>query len=422
MSAAETVTTKRKPERSVDDRRAPEIGVGLMILLGFFGVFLGWASLAPLDSAVVAPGVVVVSGNRQVVQHRDGGVVGRLFVKEGQAVRAGDTLIELSAPEIVARYRALTAQVLDLQMRRARLAAEIAGARRLSRPTEWASLSQEDRGVADATFERHKREAAQLGVSGAWSEYAARIEGFRDRIEALERQHALRAQELRSMRALASHDYASSSEVQDREIRVSELEGSIAELRALIASAQQARSEAIRTIDAQLAELEPQRAASRTQVEMTRIRAPADGSVVGLSVHTEGGVVRAGEPLLEIVPQDRELVIDAHVRPEDADNVLIGQKAEIRVTAFHGRNRPLIMGEVMRLSADRLTDPRSGAGYFLAQVRVPAEERENVLRKHRLELRAGLPAEVVISLRKRTALQFLLEPLDQTLWRSFREE
>ncbi|MEQ1931577.1 MAG: HlyD family efflux transporter periplasmic adaptor subunit, partial [Parvularculaceae bacterium] len=184
---------------------------------------------------------------------------------------------------------------------------------------------------------------------------------------------------------------------------------------------QQARSEQMRDIDARLAELEPQFAAASTQVSNTIIRAPGNGAVVGLKVFTEGAVVRAGERMMEIVPEGRELVVEAQVRPEDADNLEIGQPAEIRVTAFKGRKVPILNGSVIRVSADRFTDERSGLGYFVAQIRVPAEELDRAARLG-AAVRAGLPADAVIATRKRTALQFLLEPLNQSLWRSFREE
>jgi HlyD family secretion protein len=137
-----------------------------------------------------------------------------------------------------------------------------------------------------------------------------------------------------------------------------------------------------------------------------------------------GGVIRAGERVLDVVPQDQELIIEARVRPEDADSLVPGQETEVRITAFSGRDMPIVHGELRTVSADRFTDDRDGQGYFLIQVAVPPEELTLITDQavSARRLRAGLPAEVIVPTRKRTALQYLLEPLDQSLWRSLREE
>ncbi|MBN8605813.1 MAG: HlyD family efflux transporter periplasmic adaptor subunit [Caulobacterales bacterium] len=397
-----------------------EIRAGLIALAVFFVGFGGWAALAPLDAAVVAPGVVVVSGNRQTVQHRDGGVVSRLNVAEGDEVRRGQILIELGSPELVAQEQALLSQVFDLQMQRARLTAEQTGARDLRPPAEWAALTPDDRAVADAAFERHRQEAR----SGAWSPFDARIAGYRGEVAALGRQEALLQEELAGMRELAAEQLVPMTRVRALERNLAEMQGRRSELTSLIASTQQERYEDLREVDARLAELSPQLAGARERLELTRLRAPADGTIVGLTVHTVGGVIRAGERVLDVVPQDQELIIEARVRPEDADNLAAGQETEVRITAFSGRDMPIVHGEVRTVSADRFTDERDGQGYFLMQVAVPAEELALITEQGETtrSLRAGLPAQVIVPTRKRTALQYLLEPLNQSLWRSLREE
>lgn len=261
-----------------------------------------------------------------------------------------------------------------------------------------------------------------LDAKGAWSEYEARIIGYRDEMEAVTRQESLVRQDLQAFRKLEASDFAPKMRVRELERRIAELQARHAELRSEIAATQQARAERMRAIDARLAEIEPQFTAARAQMDNTLIRAPGDGAVVGLKVFTEGAVVRPGERVMEIVPEGRELVVEAQVRPEDADNLEIGQPAEVRITAFKGRAVAPLLGSVIRVSADRLTDERSGKGYFVAQVRVSADELDKAAKAGGSPVRAGLPAEAIIKTRKRTALQFLLEPLNQSLWRSFREE
>jgi HlyD family secretion protein len=414
---------ERAPRAPVSDRARFEIRTGAGVLIGFFGILFGWAALAPLDAAVVASGVIVVAGNRQTVQHRDGGVVSRLTVMEGQEVAQNDILIELAAPELVAQERALFFQVIDLQLQQARLTAESAGARAIQRPAQWSTLSAEDRALADEAFQRYAaRGAAGEGGARAWSEYDARIAGYTDETVSIRRQEALLEEELVGMRSLAERGLVPLTRVRALERGVAELEGRRAELRAMIAATQQDRSEALRDVEARLREATPQYVSAREQVERTRIRAPTAGVVVGLSVHTVGGVIRGGDRLMDIVPRHQELLVEAEIRPEDADDIEPGQKAEVRITAFAGRNLPIVDGVVQRISADRFVNERTGQGYFLAQVSVPEDEIGAMAGPNgNLELRAGLPAEVIVPTRKRTALEFLLEPLNQAVWRSFRE-
>jgi HlyD family secretion protein len=402
------------------DSGAQEIRAGVIALLVFFVGFGGWAAFAPLDAAVVAPAVVVVSGNRQTVQHRDGGIVSRIAVEEGDRVERGQVLIELGSPELVAQEQALLSQVVDLQMQRARLTAERSGARSLQPPPEWAALSADDRIVAEAAFERHRREAGR----GAWSAFDARIAGYRGEVASINRQEALLNEELAGMRELANEQLVPMTRVRALERGLAELQGRRAELTSLIASTQQERYEELRNVDARLAELAPQLAGARERLELTRLRAPTDGVVVGLQIHTVGGVVRAGERIMDIVPEGQELIVEAQVRPEAADDLEPGQTTEVRITAFGGRNLPIVHGAVRQVSADRFVDERTGQAYFLAQVAVPPEELRRLTEAGGAtrRLRPGLSAQVVIPTRSRTALQYLLEPLDQTLWRSLREE
>lgn len=401
-----------------EDSGRNEIRAGLLAIFIFFVGFGGWAAFAPLDAAVVAHGVVVVSGNRQTVQHRDGGVVSALNVEEGGRVRQGQVLVELGAPELVAQERALLSQVVNLQMQRARLTAERSGARALAPPAEWAALPPEDRAIADAAFERHQREVG----AGEWSAYDSRIAGYRGEIASLGRQETLMQDELAGMRELADEQLVPLTRVRALERALAELQGRRSELTAQIASTQQERYRELRDVEARLAELTPQLAGARERLELTRLRAPVDGTVVGLTVHTVGGVIGAGARVMDIVPDGQELLIEARVRPEDADDLSPGQRTEVRISAFHGRNLPIVHGELRQVSADRFVDEHTGVAYFLIQVAVPREELNRLSEASGRQLRAGLPAQVVVPTRKRTALQYLLEPLNQTLWRSLREE
>lgn len=415
-------------ERMTSDDARREIRFGAIVFVSFFFVFLGWAAFAPLDAGVVAPGVVTVSGARQTVQHREGGVIAEIMVEEGDRVAVGDVLIELSNPEVLARKEALLSQVLDLQMQRAQLLAINRGSNSIEAPSEWASLPGEDRAIADATLERHRREAASRGSalrsqrSGS-SVLDARIAGYQEEIASLNNQTRLLEDELTGVRSLAERGLMPLTRVRALERAQAELEGRRAGLRAAIASALEDRAEELRDIEARLAQLTPQLAGARSELERTLMRAPTSGLVVGLQANTVGGVIRPGEPVMDIVPEDQDLIVEAQVRPEDADDLRVGQRSEVRITAFSGRSMPLLDGEVHRISADRFVDERSGMAYFVAQVQVSAEELREFEEggDSTIRLRPGLPAEIVVPTRKRTALQYLIEPLNQSLWRGFRE-
>jgi len=416
-------------EKLISDDARREIRFGLVVFISFFVLFLGWAAIAPLDAAVVAPGVVVVAGNRQTVQHRDGGVISRIAVQEGQRVNEGDILMELSSPEVVARKEALLSQVLDLQMQRAQLLAAQRGVLEIEAPAEWVALPPEDRATADAALARHRaeagsrRDALRTQRSGAGA-VEARIAGYQEEIVSLNRQDALLEEELTGVRSLAERGLMPLTRVRALERAQAELDGRRAELRASIAGALEDRAEELRDTEARLAQLTPQLAGARAEVERTLLRAPVSGVIVGLEANTVGGVLAPGAAVLDIVPEGQDLIVEAKVRPQDADDLHTGLNGEVMITAFTGRNLPRLHGDVRRVSADRFIDERTGEGYFLVQMGVTRAELARLnpnAQTGARELRPGLPAQVVIPTRKRTALQYFLEPLNQSIWGSFRE-
>lgn len=416
-------------ERLISDDARREVRFGLLVFVSFFVIFLGWAAVAPLDAAVVAPGVVVVAGNRQTVQHRDGGVISRIAVQEGQRVNEGDILMELSSPEVVARKEALLSQVLDLQMQRAQLLAAQRGVLEIEAPAEWAALPPEDHATADAALARHRaeagarRDALRTQRSGGGA-VEARIAGYQEEIASLNRQDALLEDELTGVRSLAERGLIPLTRVRALERAQAEIDGRRAELRASIAGAMEDRAEELRDTEARLAQLTPQLAGARAEVERTLLRAPVSGVIVGLEANTVGGVLAPGAAVMDIVPEGQDLIVEAKVRPQDADDLRTGIDGEVMITAFTGRNLPRLHGDVRRVSADRFVDERTGEAYFLVQMGVTRTELARLNPDEQTgarELRPGLPAQVVIPTRKRTALQYFLEPLNQSIWGSFRE-
>jgi HlyD family secretion protein len=179
----------------------------------------------------------------------------------------------------------------------------------------------------------------------------------------------------------------------------------------------------LRDTQARLSDVLPKLIAVREQLQRARVRAPVSGQVVGLSVFTIGGVVAPGQTLMEIVPDRRALVIQAQVAPNDADDVYVGQEAQVRFVSVHDRTLPLLTGKVRTISADSFTDEKTGRSFFRAEIEVTPEQLKRVGGTHgHGQLRPGLPVEVLLNVRKRTALQHILEPLTRNLWGSLREQ
>lgn len=446
---SETLVLPAGPE-TIDGDPSRDIRLGTIIAVAFFVVFLGWAALVPLDAGVTAVGQIAVAGNRQSVQHRDGGVITAINIREGQHVKAGDVLIELSAPELKASERALTSDYLTLLAQRARLMAERNGQRDFAPPPEFASLSAADRDIANQVLALQRSElrarsvsvSAQQGVLGQRAKQLGEQQsGYVKQRQSLREQQRLIAEELAGLKSVAEKGFASMNRVRALERAQAELQGQEAQMVAEYARAGQGIGETrmqslsvssdrlaqvendLKDTQSKLSETLPKLVATREQLQHSQVRAPATGQVVGLQVFTVGGVVSPGQKLMDIVPDGKELVIQAQLSPTDADDVYKGQKAQIRFASVHNRTLPLITGSVRTVSADSFTDEKTGRSYFRVELVVPEAELNRVRSVlGNGELRPGLPVEAVLTVRKRTALQYLLEPLTGALWRSGHEE
>ena len=448
----QSLTLKAYPELETIEVDNPEsdIKVGRAIAIFFFVILLGWAAFMPLDAGVYATGKVAVSGNRQSVQHRDGGVVTAIHVREGEMVKAGEILVEMSAPDLRATERALTSDYLTLLAQRARLMAERANRGSFAPPAEFASLPAADRALATQAMElqlaqlQAKRGAlgAQQSVLGQRSRQLGeqRI-GYSEQASSFREQQRIIEDELRGLRELQAKGFASLNRVRALERAQEELRGREAAMAAEVARAGEGMGETrmqsititrsnlqevateLRDTQSKLSEVLPKLISAREQLQRAMVRSPATGQVVGLTVFTVGGVVSPGQTLMEVVPANKHLVIQAQVDPRGADDVYPGQEAQVRFTSVDDRTLPLLSGRVRTISADSFSDEKTGVAYFRAEVEVAPSELQKVRGAlGRGKLRPGLPVEVVLSVRKRTALQYLLEPLSAHFWRSFREQ
>lgn len=437
------------PKRVNDSPRREGI-LGLAIAFVFFGVFGGFAAFVPLDAAVYAVGEVTVAGHRQAVQHPEGGVVSRLLVSENQHVEKDQVLVELADNEPLAATQALTNSVLTLYAQRARLIAERDGQAQVSTPVEFGSLDPSEEAVARLAIAAQRREfgdrarARQAEIS-VLRQRIAQLEqqqgGSQKQVASAETQQQIIDQEIGAVRQLVEKGLAPQTRLRALERQRAELDGqtgeqtanaaraqeAIGETELQIASAQQSFkaqvAEELRQTELRLGELTPRWISEKARLSRTQVRAPASGRVVGLSVFTEGGVVGAGQTLMEIVPDTGDYLIEARAEPQDADDLRPGMRTEVRFSGLPNRRLPRIEGEVINVSADRLVDERSGLAYYRMEVRVPEAELARLLESLGDDdrIRPGIPAEVVVPLRGRTMLEYLTEPLTDSMWRSFRE-
>jgi len=433
-----------------DEDARGELILGGAIALAFFGLIGGWAALAPLDAASVASGSVTVAGRRQTVQSLDGGAVASLFVHEGDRVRAGQLLIRLAATDARANERGLASRVIYRQAEVARLQAELAGHAEVAPPAAFRTYSGPDADDAAAAMKAERAELAadlrerqtQHGVlSARIGETKDEITGYERQATSNRRQQALNDAELEGLRALAAQGYAPLTRVRAAERTAASLEGDsgaqtaeMAKLQAAIGETrmqlaandstrvQQAADE-LRKAEADLQALLPQWRAAQDQVARADIKAPTDGAIVGLSVNTVGAVVSGGARLMEIVPEHADLVIEAEVSPKDAASLKVGQRSQVRFMAAANRTLPAVSGTVRRVSADSLSDEKSGRSFYTVEVDVAPADAARLAQAPGGDgvFKPGAPVQVLVPTRRRSALQYWLEPLSQAFWRSFRQ-
>lgn len=411
---------------------------GIGVLAAFFGIFGAWASLAPLDSAAIAPGQLMVSGNRKQVQHLEGGIVLKIFVREGATVEVGSPILELDPTQADAALGQLENRLGYAVARETRLKAERAGNTVIQFP-EWLEERRADLEIGEILrAEETALKAAQavaVDQKGIWESRVRQLQeesnGLRDEIRSTNDQLNIIQQEIDDQRFLVERGLGIRRVLLGLERQATEIRGRRARARSGIARNEQAMGESklriaelqktrLTEIDNELGQLSSEIGGLRERISAARdiqartvIRAPVSGKVVNLQAHTIGGVVRAGDMLMEVVPLEDSLVVLARVAPADIDVVRNGLAAQVRLSAYPGRTAPVLDAEIETVSADLLTDERSGATYYEARVKLPADDPQLV----GLDLYPGMPAEVSIVTGEQTFLTSLVRPLTDTLRR-----
>jgi HlyD family type I secretion membrane fusion protein len=417
------------------------IRVGLATIGIFFGGFGAWAAFAPLDGAVVGSGSLAVHGQRKTVQHREGGIVAALLVQEGDQVAQNQVLIRLDDTQLLALMRVHQAELAGDEALAARDLAEIADLQTIDFPQDIKSDDPVNRLVMArelAVFRHHHALLSQqLQVIDERIVQARRQgEGAAAQLLAAQRGFAYAEEQLASLQSLQTIGLVSRNHVLELARTVESLRGDSGELQSEIArhraeaeeleaeklrlraAAQTDATHELREAQLRLNDVAPRLIADRDLLARLDIKAPVAGRVVDLQVFTKGGVIEPGHPILDIVPQASTIVAEAEIRPEDIENLHVGQAARIIVTGFNPRDTAPIDGRVSVISADRITDPRTGRSAYKAEVSLLADHAGGAL-LHRLS--PGMPIEVVVPVKPRTALDYLTEPLRTSLRNTGRE-
>ena len=408
---------------------------GLAVIVVGAIAFLLWGFWAPLSGAIIAPGYVKVDLNRKVVQHQEGGIVRAIRVRDGDRVTEGQELVLLDDVRIDAQLDLLRTQLDAERAKSARLEAERALAAKPKFPKDL--IKDEFRTREEALF-RARREALDTQIAvlrRQIRETSEEASALAEQVAAEERALKLQKEELESNERLLAQGYVQRTRLMTLQRAVAEYEARHSERRAELAKSRQRTSELefrilsmrnsyVQTATDELKEsstrmfdLEERIRPSRDASQRQKITAPIGGEVVGLRVFTAGSVIGPREVLMEIVPQEKRLIVEARIRPEDINHVKHGSEADIRLTAYQSRTTPLVAGTVTYVSGDRLVEQQTGQPYYTVHVVVP----EKSLTDANLKLQAGMPAEVFIRTDQRSALDYLLAPVTTYLRRAMRE-
>jgi HlyD family type I secretion membrane fusion protein len=417
------------------------------VFIGTFAILLGlggggyWAATARLDSAAVAPGVVVAAGQNKAIQHLEGGIVEEILVSEGETVAVGQILVRMSRTAAEAAHRSLLLQQDELRAVEARLLAERDARDEVDFPADL--LKRESVGEVTRIIDGQRNEfsARRESLKSEVSIHEARILALREEIGGLEIQRestkgqlALIKEELADSRKLLDQGLMQKPRVLALERNATELSGNQGELTSTIAKAQQnilaaeAQISAVkkdwlekliaqlRDVQFKIADTGERLSAASDVAARTEIRAPVAGIVIKLHVNTAGGVIRPGDLLLELLPTGASLLIEARVNPDDIDIVFPDRMAQLRFPALRQRTTPTFAGRVEFVSADRLVDRETQHPYYMARIRMDANDISG------LKLYPGMPVEVFIEAGERTMLEYLMGPLSDVIAHSWREQ
>jgi len=420
------------------------LGAGVLTSLVCLGGFTAWASLVPLTEGVIATGAVVVDTAHKTIQHLEGGIVERLHVREGSEVRRGDVLIELSETQaraelelLESRYYARLAEIDRLNAERL-LREEVEFSEELLQRRAEPRIADMLAVQKDLFEVRRRQYHGQIEIlRHRVGQFEEKIRGLEASREARRREQALIERDLEGLRSLHEQRLIDESALiarqREYEQSIGEIGSATAEIAATRVAVGETRQEIIQlehTLRTEVSdritvaqqewfETRERLAAVRDVLRRTRIVAPQDGKVIGLTAHTLGGVIPPGSPIMNIVPSEERLMVEGQVRTTDVDNVHPGQEARLRFSAFNVRTTPEVLGRVERVSADAFQDDETQEAYYVARILVSEEE---LAKLGEVTLGPGMPVEIMFTGGERTAMRYLAEPLLDILRKALVEE
>lgn len=415
----------------------------IIFLFGFIGL---WAAFAPLDSAAIASGTVVLGENKKIIQHLEGGIIKKLHVKDGDTIKSGDLLITLDETKAKANWEIFSGQSMSAKALEDRLIAE----RDELKKIQFRKTLLENK-TSNAEVKKHMDVQKRLftarrdSLSGQIGVFNQRIKQLGDEIDGLQAQKtsaktqlSLIKEEIVDVKDLVKKGLAQKPRLLALQREQAKLVGSVGEFTARVARAGQGITEnelsiiniknerreevvsELRKVQAEIADLEERVMATKDVLNRIEIKAPRSGIVTNLNFHTIGGVISPGQEVLSIIPQDDELIIEAQVKLTDIDLVRKGLIARVRLSAYKARIVPVLEGEIISVSPDRFINKYTGMGYYSSKIRISKESIAKLTKN--IELYPGMPAEVLIVTGSKTPLRYMLDPLLAYFDKAFREE
>ena len=434
---------KKEADVSLVTNDMPIRTLGMAVVLGTVGILGGWSYLAPIDSAASASGFVTVKSHSKTVQHLDGGIVKELLVRDGDIVKEGDVLLTLDGTDVKAQAEILRGQQITLAAQVARLNAERDRLGSVIYPKEVQNLSdarvvearQSENQIFNARKNSHDGEVSVLNQR--ISQLNSRIQGLQGQKTSKQHLNTSYTEEAKDLKELLAEGFADKQRLRDMERSITATTGEIASLSSEIASSemqigetrlqimqiqkqfQEEVADKSSEIQAQLYDVNQRLTATIDKVNRIQIKSPAAGRVMGVSIYTIGGVITPGRPILDIVPQGEELVVEARVSPMDIDRVHVGLVAEVRFSAFKQALVPKTVGKLIGLSADKIVDERTGQPYYNAKIELTPE---SYVKLGDMELLPGMPADVLINTGERTVFEYLMQPISNAWAKAMIED
>lgn len=443
--AAEVISHDVTPlEVNTDARKFSRVG-WLIVVLGL-GSFLLWGLFAPLDKGVPLQGTVAKESNRKAIQHQTGGTIKEILVKDGDIVKAGQVLVRMNGVQARSAYETTDAQYMTAMATEARLKAERDGLKSIKFPAELDQHRSDPRVAELVGLQSQLLNSRQMSLQNELGSVDENIAGLKEQIRGLEEsrdskkvQMGFLKEQLGGMRDLAKEGYVARNRLLDLERTYAQLSGAVSEdigniararrqvLELGLRKAQRVQdyqkevrtqlSDAEREAEALSARLEGQ----KFDVDGIEVKSPVDGTVTGLAVFTQGGVVPPGFKLMEVVPTDDPMVVEGNLAVNLVDRVHPGLKTELIFSAFNTNKTPHIPGEVEQVAADRSVEERTGAPYYKVRVRV-TPEGQKIIAQHKMDVRPGMPVELFVKTGERTMMNYLLKPIFDRAKSSMAEE